>query len=116
MNRRHRRTRLEVDGTVEAESIAGTMGADLRATARRRGLTQAEVGRRVGLSAPRVGEIQRGEGASASLETWVRIGKAIGRPLVVSFSREIGPSEPRDAGHLAGQELVLALARQHRRS
>lgn len=111
----HRRTGFEVDGSVEAAAIAGSMGRDLRTTARRRGLTQAEIGRRVGLSGARVGEIQRGQGASASLETWVKVGKVIGRPLAVSFSRDLEPQEPRDAGHLAAQELVLALARRHGR-
>jgi transcriptional regulator with XRE-family HTH domain len=112
---RHRRTGFEVDGTIEASSIASSLGRDLRATARRRRLTQADLGRRVGLSGPRVGEIQRGQGASASLETWVKLGKAVGRPLAVSFSRDIDAHEPRDAGHLAAQELVLRLARRHGR-
>ena len=112
---RHRRTGFEVDGTIEAASIAGSMGRELRATAKRRRLTQAALGRRVGLSAARIGEIQRGRGASASLETWVKLGKAVGRPVAVSFSRDIEPHEPRDAGHLAAQELVLGLARGHGR-
>lgn len=112
---RHRRTRFEVDGTIEASSIAGSLGRELRASARRRRLTQAEVGRRVGLSGPRIGEIQRGHGASASLETWVKLGRAVGRPLAVSFSRDIDVHEVRDAGHLAAQELVLSLARRHGR-
>jgi len=112
---RHRRTRFEVDGTIEASSIAGSLGRELRLTARRRRLTQGELGRRVGLSGPRIGEIQRGQGASASLETWVKLGKAIGRPLAVSFSRDIDAPEARDAGHLAAQELVLGLARRHGR-
>ena len=112
---RHRRTGFELDGSVEASSIAGSLGRDLRATARRRRLTQAELGRRVGLSGPRIGEIQRGQGASASLDTWVKLGKAIGRPLAVAFSREIDALEVNDAGHLAAQELVLGLARRHGR-
>ena len=112
---RHRRTGFEVDGTIEASSIAGSLGRDLRTTARRRRLTQAELGRRIGLSRPRIGEIQRGQGASASLETWVKLGKAVGRPLAVSFSRDIDAQEPGDAGHLAAQELVLGLARRHGR-
>ena len=95
---RHRRTGFEVDGTIEAVSIAASLGRDLRATAKRRRLTQAELGRRVGLSHSRIGEIQRGQGASATLETWVKLGKAVGRPLAVSFSRDVEAAEPRDAG------------------
>ncbi len=112
---RRRRTGFEVDGTIEAASLAGSLGRELRTTARRRRLTQAEVGRRVGLSGSRIGEIERGQGAKASLETWVRLGKAVGRPLAVSLSRDIDPHEAHDAGHLAAQELVLGLARRHGR-
>ena len=112
---RHRRTGFEVDGAIEASSIAGSLGRDLRTTARRRRLTQAELGRRVGLSGPRIGEIERGQGATASLETWVKLGKAVGRPLAVSFSRDIDVHEARDSGHLAAQEFVLGLARRHGR-
>ncbi len=112
---RHRRTGFELDGTIEASSIAGMLGRELRASARRRGLTQIELARRVGLSGSRISEIQRGQGTKASLETWVKLGKAIGRPLAVSFSRGIDAPEPRDAGHLAAQELVVGLARRHGR-
>jgi transcriptional regulator with XRE-family HTH domain len=112
---RRRRTNLELDGTAEAASIAGTLGRGLKTTRKRQRLTLAEVGRRVGLSGARVAEIEHGEGATASLETWVRLGKAIDRPLAVSFSRDIEPREPRDAGHLAAQELVLGLARRNGR-
>jgi transcriptional regulator with XRE-family HTH domain len=111
---RHRRTDTEVEGTAEARSLAGTLGLELKSTRKRRRLTQAQLGRRVGLSGARVGELERGDGDSAALHVWVMLGKAVGRPIAVSFSREL-EHEPQDAGHLAAQELVLGLARQHGR-
>jgi len=112
---RRRRTHTELDGMIEAAAIARTFGRDLRTARKRRRITLVELGRRVSLSHVRVGEIERGEGATAPLAVWVKLGKAIERPLAVSFSREIEVQEPRDAGHLAAQELVLRLARRHGR-
>lgn len=112
---RHRRSIVEVEGTGQARSIAGSLGRDLNLARRRRRLTQAGLGRRIGLGAARIGELERGDGASAPLEVWVRLGTAIDRPLAVTFSREIELQDARDAGHLAAQALVLGLARQHGR-
>lgn len=112
---RQRRANAELEDTGQARFIAGTLGQDLNVARRRDRLTQAQLGRRIGLSGARIGELERGDGATAPLEVWVRLGDAIHRPLAVTFSQEIESQEPPDAGHLAAQELVLGLARQQGR-
>jgi transcriptional regulator with XRE-family HTH domain len=108
----HRRTNRELDGDREAGRIGLALGQELRSARRRVRLTQERLGERVGLRRTRIGELERGGGATAPLGLWVRLGKAIGRPLAVGFSRDLSsPPEPTDAGHLAGQEVVLRLAR-----
>jgi transcriptional regulator with XRE-family HTH domain len=109
---RVRRTDAEVQGTREATRIAATLGDELRRTRRRRRMTQRSLGTRVGLGQGRISDLERGEGATAPLDTWIALGLALDRPVAVSFSREIDPENTRDAGHLLAQELVLKLARQ----
>jgi transcriptional regulator with XRE-family HTH domain len=108
----HRRTTQRLAGDREVAALAATLGAELRGTRRRRGLKQADLAESVGLRHARISELERGEGASAPLAVWLRIGLAIGRPFAAAFSRDLEPL-PRDAGHLAAQELVLELARAH---
>ena len=112
---RVRRTDAKVQAAIESVRIGATLGTDLKQTRKRRRLTQEALGDKIGLGQVRIGELERGEGVTAPLETWIALGIAIDRPLAVFFSRDIEPDEPRDAGHLAAQELVLRLARQHGR-
>jgi transcriptional regulator with XRE-family HTH domain len=109
---RVRRTDAQVQGAREAARLAATLGGDLKHARVPRRLTQRALGRRVGLSQGRISDLERGGGASAPLDTWIALGVALDRPLAVSFSRDIETDDPRDAGHLRAQELVLGLARR----
>lgn len=110
-----RRTDAAVQGDALAAALAATLGREARTTRRRRRLTQQRLADEIGISRSRYADIERGEGVTASLGAWARIGAALGRPLALSFSHDIDQPEPRDAGHLAAQEFVLRLARPHGR-
>jgi transcriptional regulator with XRE-family HTH domain len=76
----------------------------------KRRLTQAEVGALIGVHQSRISQMERGFGTSAAFGIWIAFGIAVGRPLAISASRSL-IAEPREAGHLAAQELVLRLAK-----
>jgi transcriptional regulator with XRE-family HTH domain len=86
-------------------------GAKVRAARLRRGWTQAELGRRAGLSQVTISKIERGEGGTLSLIAWQRVVDALELPLDLKLGRD-GREETRDAGHLAMQEFLLRLGRR----
>src|SRR5262249_13222341 len=104
-NETRRRTRSEIVAASQTQQLAATLGTEALNTRRTRGMTLENLAGLVGLHRTRLGEIEHGSGASASLATWIALGAALRRPLAVSFSRDI--VEPRAAGHLEAQELVL---------
>jgi transcriptional regulator with XRE-family HTH domain len=111
---RTKRPQSEMAGAREAQAIAAHLGRETKGTRQRQRLTQAQLGRRAGLGQSEVSHLEAGHGAGTSIATWAAIGIALGRPISMGFSRDITP-EPRDAGHLVAQELVLRLAARHGR-
>jgi transcriptional regulator with XRE-family HTH domain len=104
-----KRRDAQVIGAGESHAIAANLGRELRATRRRRRLTQDGLGRRVGLSQSEISLLELGRGSRAAIETWVSIGIALNRPIAIGFSRDV--LEPlNDAGHLEAQELVARIA------
>jgi transcriptional regulator with XRE-family HTH domain len=72
-------------------------------------MTQAQLGDRVGLSQAQISALEAGAGARTSIETWVALGIALGRPIAMGFTRD-SVQPLNDAGHLDAQELVARLA------
>jgi len=109
---RRRDPEARSEGARLARAIAISLGREIHAARRRRQLTQSGLGARVGAHQTAISRIERGLGSQVPLETWVALGVALGRPFAASLSKPIASAaEPRDAGHLAIQEHVLALAR-----
>jgi transcriptional regulator with XRE-family HTH domain len=95
-----------------SRSMADILGKAVRSARTRHRWTQAQLAARVGVHQSLISRIELGRGIFVRLELWVALGVALGRPLAVSFSRPLGePRVPADAGHLAMQECLLALAR-----
>jgi transcriptional regulator with XRE-family HTH domain len=114
--RRSLRQLARLDGIVEARRIAATLGSQVRLRRRQLGLTQAGLGRRVGLTQSRISDIERGLGVGLPLEIWVALGIVLGQPLAVSFSRSTRPEDSLvDAGHLEIQEYLLEIGRRNGR-
>ncbi len=109
-----KRSRSAIQGDRESTRLAATLGRDVNGSRERLGLTQDELGRRVGLSQARTSAVERGLGGTLPLASWVALGLALERPLAVSLSRPLA-DEPAlaDAGHLDMQEAVLRLLRPH---
>jgi len=107
---RGRRTPGQVSAEASATSVARRLGAAVRAARRARGLRQSDAAGRAGLAQSSVSEFERGLGASFSLAAIARLAQAVGQRLYAGLEAVPGADPPRDAAHLAIQELVLRAA------
>jgi transcriptional regulator with XRE-family HTH domain len=86
------------------------IGRATRLARKRRRLTQAELGGRLGISQSEVSRLELGRGDGAPIRIWLAIAVELGLRPTFDLGRDVR-EEPVDAGHLAIQELLLRLAR-----
>ena len=80
---------------------------DARLTA---GRTQKQLAASAGISQARESELERGGGASTSIETWSSLAAAVGEQFVGFLERAPGAAQPRDIEHLRRQSALIELA------
>jgi len=97
-----------------AVDTAVRLGRMLKEARIRRELTQGELARACALSQPFVSHLERGLGATTSLETWSIVGRAVGLDMAAFFEAASGASLPIDYQHLKRQQLVISVARDGR--
>ena len=73
-------------------------------------MRQADAAAAAGISQTRFGELERGLGAGASLETWACAAAAVGEQLVGFLDAAPGATPPRDIEHLRRQAALIELA------
>jgi transcriptional regulator with XRE-family HTH domain len=105
-----KRTRLGLEGERANRQQIDQLGLDLRDGRVRRGLTQRELGVKVGLSQSAISRVERGLGGGLTVDALQRAALALDLRLRLSLARD-PLTETRDAGHLAMQELILRLGR-----
>lgn len=74
------------------------------------GLTQAQLGARIGIHQTAVSKLERGRAARFSLETWAAAAAALGQELTAFFELAATSDPPADIEHLRRQQLVVATA------
>ncbi len=108
---RVRRAELAAEAHRRNLEQLARLGGEVKRSRVARGWTQAQVAALAGVSRATESRIERGAGASMSMDSWQRIALAVGRPLRAELAADT-LEETRDAGHLALQELVLRHARR----
>ena len=86
------------------------MGTALRQSRLATGQTQTEVAAAAGVTQGYVSELERGLGASASIETWASLAAAVGLQFAAFLEGSAGADLPRDIEHLRRQEMIVRTA------
>jgi transcriptional regulator with XRE-family HTH domain len=108
---RHRSSAAHRQGRARAELLSTRLGMALKEARLLTATTQHEVAHRAGLSQARLSELERGDGSTASLETWSLLVAAAGEQIVAFLEHAPGADRPRDMEHLRRQNAVVNIAR-----
>lgn len=104
---RRRSTSHRRRGQGRAGLLAMRLGARMRERRRAMGLTQAQLGGRIGIHQTAVSKMERGKGARFSLETWAAAAAALGYELTAFFEGAPSSDAPVDLEHIRRQQLVV---------
>ncbi len=104
-------TRSFVAGQLRAVRAMASIGEQVRVARRRRGWSQAELARKVGITQVRLSQIEAGKGGGVPADLWFAIADALQMPFRMEFGRD-PLQELEDAGHLEMQEFMLGLGRR----
>ena len=85
--------------------LFGPLGAEVRASRKRRHLTQARLAAMVGLHQSSISRAELGHGDGLSIDAWQRIARALDRTLEIRLSQD-PLEEPSDAGRFVIRERV----------
>jgi transcriptional regulator with XRE-family HTH domain len=99
-----------IAGRRRANILAQRLAVALRGARLDAGLKQSVVAALTQISQPEVSRLERGQGQTASIETWASLAAACGRQLAAFLEEMPGATRPRDYEHLKRQQLVADLA------
>lgn len=108
--RRRRAGKARVQGRARARYVAARLGTALREARLAVRMTQAQVALAAGVSQGWISELERGQGTTASIESWAAIAAAVDDELAAFLQRAAGADRPRDHEHLRRQQLVIERA------
>jgi ribosome-binding protein aMBF1 (putative translation factor) len=94
-----RRTADAVELNRQAAQTVRALGRRARDARRRRRLTQAQLGSRLGLSQSEVSRLELGDADGAPIRVWLALAAALDLRATFDFARD-WRDEPADAGHL----------------
>lgn len=104
---RRRSGKHRVTGRRRGDEVAARLGRGVRESRQAGRMTQMQVAEASGVSQSWISKMERGEGRTASIETWCAVADSLGMRLAAFLEATPGAERPRDYEHLLRQQLVI---------